>query len=655
MEGLLTRQANDVAGRLRKHGLSGRTVTIKVRMHDFTTLSRSSTLGSPTDSPGTIARLARCAADRPRHLRRRAAARRRRLRPRRLGAGGPVRRDDRGGGGAARRSRCPTTRGSTWAPGMDVVHTEMGRGWVWGSGRGVVTVRFETAETPAGPVRSYADDDPALSAWRPPLGGAATEADLLARPQLRALPQVVGVRRRRSPGSHRSAGGRPGTPRAGRSAAPAPRPAPSPRWRARRPAPHERRPVEAQPDPVGVGVDDVRRPAQHVQRVVGEPVVARPRHDPQRPGPRRSGCVERRRLAGSAPPPADRSPASTRGGPTHASVSVEREPSTGSTAMPPATATYERSPVAGSPMRSARSGGQPLGARPLVADGAGDRDPAAGVAAQHQPAEQHLEHGGVRVVADHPVRQRGGRGVERARARDAEVREAEPAPVLDRHQRAGLEDVRGHRGHEPDPGARRQQRRRLPRLVPQRRRRCGRAAASRPARRSGRRRTSRPRARPSRPAPRARGDSSRGTASSRGQPGQVGEARARTRRTPRRTRSRCAARPRRPRRCPTPRRRTPGPGRRTSTGTSTSSPAGASSAGDQSRERATSVGRRRRRTARSRRPARPRRRRPGRARPGRQREGRRRRRPPRRGTRGEPTGRSCMDAVMVVTVRGRNG
>ena len=59
MEGLLTRQAGEVAGRLRKHGLSGRTVTIKVRLHDFTTLSRSTTLPSPTDSAGTIARLAR--------------------------------------------------------------------------------------------------------------------------------------------------------------------------------------------------------------------------------------------------------------------------------------------------------------------------------------------------------------------------------------------------------------------------------------------------------------------------------------------------------------------------------------------------------------------------------------------------------------------
>src|SRR3954452_17641936 len=59
MEHLLTRQATDVAGRLRRHGLSGRTVTIKVRLHDFTTLSRSTTLTSPTDTAATIARLAR--------------------------------------------------------------------------------------------------------------------------------------------------------------------------------------------------------------------------------------------------------------------------------------------------------------------------------------------------------------------------------------------------------------------------------------------------------------------------------------------------------------------------------------------------------------------------------------------------------------------
>ena len=167
MEHLLTRQATDVATRLRKHGLSGRTVTIKVRLHDFTTLNRSTTLASPTDSGATVAKLARgLLAD--------------------LDTSGGVRllgvgvsgladwiQEDLFGETEDEEPEAPVvevTRARDrpgWSPGMDVVHDEMGRGWVWGAGRGVVTVRFETAETPAGPVRSYADDDPALHPWRP--------------------------------------------------------------------------------------------------------------------------------------------------------------------------------------------------------------------------------------------------------------------------------------------------------------------------------------------------------------------------------------------------------------------------------------------------------------------------------------------------------
>ena len=167
MEGLLTRQASDVAGRLRRHGLSGRTVTIKVRLHDFTTLSRSTTLPSPTDNPATIARLARTLLTD-------------------LDTSGGVRLLGVGVSGLADwvqedlfgettnedeelpEVEVPHHSRRTWAPGMDVVHAEHGRGWVWGAGRGVVTVRFETAETPAGPVRSFPDDDPDLSAWRAP-------------------------------------------------------------------------------------------------------------------------------------------------------------------------------------------------------------------------------------------------------------------------------------------------------------------------------------------------------------------------------------------------------------------------------------------------------------------------------------------------------
>ncbi len=172
MESIVTRQAGEVAKRMKAGGLSGRTVTLKVRMYDFTTLSRSATLPAPTEHAGTIARLARqLLAD--------------------LDTSGGVRLLGVGVSGLAdwvqedlfaeeageeaepEEAERPEEagarpRGTTWAPGMDVVHDEHGRGWVWGAGRGVVTVRFETADTPPGPVRSFPAEDPALRRWRPP-------------------------------------------------------------------------------------------------------------------------------------------------------------------------------------------------------------------------------------------------------------------------------------------------------------------------------------------------------------------------------------------------------------------------------------------------------------------------------------------------------
>ena len=50
----------------------------------------------------------------------------------------------------------------TWVAGQDVEHDLHGRGWVWGAGHGVVTVRFETRLTGVGPVRSLPADDPGL-------------------------------------------------------------------------------------------------------------------------------------------------------------------------------------------------------------------------------------------------------------------------------------------------------------------------------------------------------------------------------------------------------------------------------------------------------------------------------------------------------------
>jgi DNA polymerase-4 len=165
MEGLLSRQAREVGTRMQKNGISGRTVTIKVRLYDFTTLNRSSTLTSPTDDGATIARIARSLlAD--------------------LDTTGGVRLLGVGVSGLADWVQedlfgetseeeevevvLPEPPRRTWPPGADVVHDEMGAGWVWGSGSGVVTVRFETADTPPGPVRSFRADDPALHRWEPP-------------------------------------------------------------------------------------------------------------------------------------------------------------------------------------------------------------------------------------------------------------------------------------------------------------------------------------------------------------------------------------------------------------------------------------------------------------------------------------------------------
>ncbi len=50
-----------------------------------------------------------------------------------------------------------------WVAGMDVEHAQHGPGWVWGSGRGRVTVRFETADSAPGPIRTFPADDPELT------------------------------------------------------------------------------------------------------------------------------------------------------------------------------------------------------------------------------------------------------------------------------------------------------------------------------------------------------------------------------------------------------------------------------------------------------------------------------------------------------------
>ena len=54
----LVRMADAVAGRLRAARLAGRTITLKVRFHDFSTITRSHSMATPVDTAPDIARVA---------------------------------------------------------------------------------------------------------------------------------------------------------------------------------------------------------------------------------------------------------------------------------------------------------------------------------------------------------------------------------------------------------------------------------------------------------------------------------------------------------------------------------------------------------------------------------------------------------------------
>jgi DNA polymerase IV len=169
-----------VGTRLRASAFSGRTVTLKLRRYDFTTLTRSQTLAQPTDDTRQIAATARrLLAD--------------------AGAEGGLRLLGVGVSGLSLYAQgdlfaeglladdaepVPTETAADeapsdvpeaelpverrWWPGQDVRHEDLGAGWVWGRGLGRVTVRFEGPLTPPGPVRTLAADDPALQPADPP-------------------------------------------------------------------------------------------------------------------------------------------------------------------------------------------------------------------------------------------------------------------------------------------------------------------------------------------------------------------------------------------------------------------------------------------------------------------------------------------------------
>ena len=315
MEGLLTRQAGNVAERLRKHGLSGRTVSIKVRLHDFTTLSRSMTLSSPTDNGAVVARLARTLlAD--------------------LDTSGGVRLLGVGVSGLAdwvqddlfgvepepepeEVVELPEGPRRTWAPG----HGRRARRHGPGLGVGVRQGRGH------GPLRDrrHRPRTGAVLPRRRPGAGAAhprcrvnrTESPGLSWAH-RCRSAVSTTADHRVAAGHRMVGQQ--HHRLRRPAAPAPRRAPCPRWPARRSGAVERGPVSRSPTRLEsaetvyvVAHSASSAPGANQSRAGrGAPAVGR-----SAPG---AGCRGRGARRGAARPAA-RS-CRQRGGPTQASVSV---------------------------------------------------------------------------------------------------------------------------------------------------------------------------------------------------------------------------------------------------------------------------------------------------------------------------------------------
>ncbi len=212
------RLAERCVARLRASGHSGRTIVLKVRRYDFSTLTRSETLRGPTDDPLVV----REAAERLLELVDTTGG------VRLLGVGvsgladytqedlfaqaeagaaasaepppaaAPSGEDGAAGDGtgpegaagapgglvAAVAVAAPGTAAEaaarSWSPGNDVRHAVLGAGWVQGSGLGRVTVRFEEpTSTVPGRVRTFAVDDPELSPADPlPLvAGGVTGAE----------------------------------------------------------------------------------------------------------------------------------------------------------------------------------------------------------------------------------------------------------------------------------------------------------------------------------------------------------------------------------------------------------------------------------------------------------------------------------------------
>jgi DNA polymerase-4 len=148
--------------RLLRDGRGARTVTVKLKKSDMSTLTRSATLPYATTEAAALTAMARRLLLDPQEI-------------------GPIRLLGVGFSGlsdvrqeslfpdlelsepesqhsvetATAAMFGPDSEPSPWRVGDDVTHPDLGHGWVQGAGHGVVTVRFETRSSGPGPARTF--------------------------------------------------------------------------------------------------------------------------------------------------------------------------------------------------------------------------------------------------------------------------------------------------------------------------------------------------------------------------------------------------------------------------------------------------------------------------------------------------------------------
>ena len=163
VDGALERALIGAHRRLLKDGRGARTVTVKMRMADFHSETRSLTLGYATDDIATLRKAMQSLARYPAEL-------------------GPIRLVGVGFSGLESERQDvlfpeldqavistettfeedTTVTKRTWHATQDVFHPDYGHGWIQGTGHGFVSVRFETRATGPGPFKSFAADDEKL-------------------------------------------------------------------------------------------------------------------------------------------------------------------------------------------------------------------------------------------------------------------------------------------------------------------------------------------------------------------------------------------------------------------------------------------------------------------------------------------------------------